>query len=207
MSIVIKDKDPNAPWTLPEKLLSKEHLEQSAALQKELAVRVNSPFASKTAKDIEMFNARILIKELEAYPKLNPVSREYLAESCASIGEYKKAASITKNKAHKKRRLELWEAVWKDDEDSCQCEDRKFGDTLVNNESVSEDVFSLKHLKIMPAVRCSNCGDLNVKPLPGRIAKERGLRKQAISQVSGMKPEDAKAQLIANGHTSKLIVR
>jgi len=202
--------DTDGKWELPAGLLTKEHLAKSQAMQDDLAQRVNSPFASKSTKDLEMFRAGILIKELEPLMQagvISAIDREYLAESYASIGEYAKASQATANDANKERWEAIWNAVFLDDAEKCNCPDAQHDGGRTNNQGVEENVFSLKHLKVMPVIKCSICGHRNVAQLPSRISKERSHRQLSIAAVSGMKPEDAKATLTDMGHTSKLIVK
>jgi hypothetical protein len=108
-------------WNLPEALLSPEKIAEAAAAQKELALRVNSPYANKSSADIQRFNAGILITEtekmLEAIPleDLHSTAREQYAEALAETGQFDKAAEITNDPQKAEYYNSIWNAVWLDD--------------------------------------------------------------------------------------------
>lgn len=190
-------------WNLPEALLSPEKIEEAAAAQMELALRVNSPFANKTSADIQRFNAGILIGEteklLEAIPleDLHTTAREQYAEALAEVGNFQKAAEITKDDQRSAHYNEIWKAVWLDDDEQCECPHQVFANEKRNNLFAEAEVWSPKHNREMSVVKCTSCGHRNVRPLPDSIRKERELRKQNVQLVSGRSHEEAKQILIA----------
>jgi hypothetical protein len=189
-------------WNLPDALLSPEKIAEAAAAQKELALRVNSPYANKTSADIQRFNAGILITEteklLEAIPleDLHSTVREQYAEALAETGNFQKAAEATSIEAKSEFYDSLWDAVWKDDEERCDCAHQEFvNGQRKNNIFAESQVWSLKHNREMSVIKCGSCSHRNVRPLPDSIQKERALRRRVIELTSGRSKEEAKSIL------------
>jgi hypothetical protein len=185
-------------WNLPEALLSPEKIAEAAAAQKELALRVNSPYANKSSADIQRFNAGILITEtekmLEAIPlaDLHSTTREQYAEALAETGQFDKAAEITNDPQKAEYYNSIWNAVWLDDAGQCDCPQKVFGQEKRNNLFAEAQVWSLKHNREMSVVKCGSCGHRNVRPLPDSIRKEREIRKRNVQLTTGRSHEEAK---------------
>ena len=100
--------------------------------------------------------------------RLNP-QRDRVAEALAMQGKYHDAALEAASPEAKKRYAEIHAAVWRDDEESCECPETTAdprgakGQTIQLPTTYAEEiVYSEKHGREMPLVRCSLCGDANV---------------------------------------------
>jgi hypothetical protein len=100
---------------------------------------------------------------------------ERLAEVLAEQGRYGEALLVAPEGARAGEYRSLIEAIERPDTEECGCPDE------VNEQQgphpirlprhyVHDHVWSYKHQKEMPVIRCSLCGHLNVRPLPGHIA-------------------------------------
>lgn len=194
--------DPSLKYDLPAELLTKERLEAAALEQRRLAEVVNSPYSGKSPQDIQRFNAGIVVRETEAMllaiplKKLSQPTREQYAEALAEIGHFEHAAKVTKNKDRRKDYKSIWKAILKDDTERCKCLKTDFNGVRKNNLFAELEVWSLKHGRRMPLIRCNICGHRNVKNLPESIAKEREIRQRNRRFVSGKTHDDAKSILI-----------
>lgn len=195
--------DPDAKYDLPAELLTPEKLEAAQQEQRRLAESVNSPYANKSPQDIQRFNAWIIVREVEEMLKslsldeLSPPAREQYAEALAETGHFGTAARVTKDGAKREFYDDLWQAVLKDDDDICTCPKTDFGGVKKNNRFAEAEVWSHKHDRMMPVIRCNTCGHQNVTALPASIAKERDTRKRNVAFTTGRTLEDAR-QIIDN---------
>lgn len=194
--------DPEQKYDIPDGLdYEKFTSEQRQAVeleQKRLAEVVNSPFSNKSAKDIERFNAGIIIREMKDILKAVPIeqmpdiARDIYAEALASTGCFSDAAKVVCCEDKKAFYESIIEAIDKDDAARCECNADKTGDRYINPRYVEAEVWSNKHGKQMPVIRCNKCGHRNVQPLPKAIADERAIRAKVRSYTSGKPHEDAR---------------
>lgn len=188
--------DPNLPYSLPAELLTPEKLEAAELEQRRLAQVVNSPYSGKSPQDIQRFNASITIKEVQemglSIAEMSPPMREQYAEALAEIGNYEWAAQVTAEPERQEIYQAIWDAIISDDGDKCECVSADFNGVRKSHLFAEGDVWSHKHGKLMPIIRCNQCGHRNVRSLPASIAKERDARKRARSYVAGKSHEDAK---------------
>jgi len=196
------DGDPDKKYDIPDSLNWEKFTdEQKAAVeleQRRLAEVVNSPFSNKTAKDIERFNAGIIIEEtqqiLQAIPldEMPEIVRDTYAEALASVGKFGEALSAVCCS----EKQAFYEAVIKaidiDDAERCECNAEKVGDRYINPRYVEAEVWSVKHGKQMPVIRCNKCGHRNVQPLPKSIADERAMRAKVRAYTTGKSHEEAR---------------
>lgn len=109
-----------------------------------------------------------------------------LADALAEQGHYSDAAELHPSAEHAERYRAIAAAIDRpDDEQGCQCELQNVLDPqtnrpiLLQNEIVSEYIFSPKHGRLMPVVQCVKCGDMNVKPAPAHLTQRlQGVREQ-----------------------------
>jgi hypothetical protein len=100
-----------------------------------------------------------------------------LADSYADQGRYAEAADTHPDTKRAKQYREIHDAIERPDDEGCNCQsedarDPTSGKTLrIPLENAIEEVFSHKHNRIMPLIRCNKCGKLNVKPLPEVLAR------------------------------------
>jgi hypothetical protein len=119
-----------------------------------------------------------LIRLDNANPEHVTNAKAQLADALAAQGHFSDAAEIHPGPEHAAHYRALAEAIERPDDDpGCNCQTESRLDETQNrqvpllNEIVSEFVFSPKHGKLMPVVKCTKCGDLNVKPAPERLAR------------------------------------
>lgn len=220
--------NPNEKWELPERLriTNPDVLTRANALAAELAVRVASPFgrlspqeqerasaalmADHLKKDLERVNLQIteivLVdgrdsqsrKLTELLEARYHISRR-LAEAYVSIGRFDLAAEIDPRPESRDEYVEILEAINRDDgEWNCEC--------APGRDFIKREVFSLKHNRMMPMRKCSGCGEMNVAPLPVHIAEQRAHRARARELVADKSPEEAKAILSREGHTTEKLI-
>lgn len=126
-----------------------------------------------------------------------------LADAYADQGRYAEAAKTHPDKQRQKEFSAIQKAIERPDSAACKCpaeievKDPVGGNTLrIPVENRVEDVFSIKHGRMMPLVRCEHrkkdgtiCGFLNVKPLPASL-----VRREALSVTAQFKKHsDAEA--------------
>lgn len=131
-----------------------------------------SELASKHAPQNKHFSrAYAVLSELERL-ELTAHQRQDKAEALANLGRFDEAAELGTSQSDFYR--EVWDAVWKDDGDSCDCPEFKARGLVAEEGRVKErsiilgkwftlrEVYSVKHGQICPLKRCSKCGYLNV---------------------------------------------
>jgi hypothetical protein len=134
------------------------------------------------------------------------VTAGQLAEAHAATGRFDLAAAVCPDPLRAAELDALWRAVMRDDDEACGDECREAFDadpTLLTRETVLREVYSVKHGREMPAVRCEVCKELNVRPLPAEIGRQRAARKQAAALVAGLSRPEAIAALTRAGLTAE----
>lgn len=107
-------------------------------------------------------------------------NRDGYAEALAMQGRFQEAANVAKRKDLKQTFIEKHVAVMQADDD-CQCDNfRNENGLKVPNQSVECYAFSEKHKSVMPFIRCHICGNLNAKPLPEYLQKQKEAENQGI---------------------------
>lgn len=120
-----------------------------------------------------------------------------LAEALAVCGNYAEALMVLpKHRVDLRREFErVLRAIERPDEDRCgpDCKQKFDADpTKVTTESVEKYVFSVKHGRMMPMIRCTTCGGVNVRMVDGDLAKQIAARSMAVEMTKGKKPEEAR---------------
>ena len=165
--------------------------------------RVRSGMAHETAAraDVEMLEAEMkhppkgFVEGAHVDRLMN--ARLRLADALAHQGRYYEASAevVGWNEDRRQEFSKMHEAVWRDDTDTCPCEPPKGEGEGLTHDHVMAEVISEKHDKLMPAIRCNNCGEVNVRPLTPELARHEDLRQQAKSALHGMSPENLKHKL------------
>lgn len=214
----------NEKWELPEALrvTNPDVLARAETMRQELALRVQSPFGRLSPQEQERANAAVMADHLkkdlervnlqitaivvngtqqEEANKLQELrdARHHisarLAEAYAPIGRFDLAAEIEPRTESRAEYVEILEAINRDDTEwNCEC--------APGRDLVLRDVFSLKHGRAVSIRKCSGCGELNAGALPAHIAEQRAHRARARELVADKSPEEAKAMLMAAGHTT-----
>jgi len=101
-----------------------------------------------------------------------------LADALAAQGHYADAAELHPSVDHATRYRAIAEAIDRDDDaPGCDCQVETVTSPpsrqqiRLQNDIISEYVFSPKHRRMMPLVQCVKCGDMNVKPAPEHLAR------------------------------------
>jgi hypothetical protein len=218
--------DENEKWELPEalRISNPDVLKRADAMAAELAIRTNSPFGRLSPQEQERANAAIMAKDLRS--NLTNVNRQIteiilvdgseqtkrlnelqdarlqicarLSEAYASLGRFDLAAEMAPDLDVRKEYVEILAAINRDDGEWCEC--------APGRDHVLRDVFSLKHGRMVSIRRCTGCKGLNAGPLPVHLAEQRAHRAKAAGMVAGKTPEEAKAILSAQGHTTERLI-
>lgn len=105
-----------------------------------------------------------------------------LADAFADQGRYEEAASTHPVRARAKQYLAIQAAIDRPDSDICSCPPREVKDPLsgkmlrIPTHNKVEDVYSQKHRRMVPLVRCSSCPHMNAGVLPEMLRQ----REQAM---------------------------
>lgn len=209
-----------------------ERLAAAEAAQARLVARAQSPFARLSPAEFERATAARVVEEYRATLEVldalilkgerlkrptrkergglrvaleaRPAIAAQLAEAYATTGRYDLAAEVTPDRDQKALYLRIWRAIWRDDAHWCACPPPLAGGT---HTFVRQDIFSVRHDREMPLLKCSSCPCLNVTPLPAALVEQRALRATARQLAGDLKPDDAKAVLLERGHTSERILK
>lgn len=124
-------------------------------------------------------STRAQLQHLYSQPEANPLhvrtAEAQMAEALAMEGNYQSAAVLHPDDEQSARFEAIAEAIERDDDGRCNCPVTSAHDATSNRtitlppDTIEEMVFSQKHKKIMPLVRCTRCGDLNVKTAPAQL--------------------------------------
>lgn len=228
-----KNETSEERWELPEPLrVTPEMLAEIDRADREALARGQSPFLALSPQERERARAIQIAaeyeqalehldslikqgakrkwptgrqkKELAAAREARPAVAAQLAEAYAASGRFDLAAEAHPDRKQKADYLRVWRAVFRDDAHWCDCPKPLSGGT---HTFVRQDIFSVKHDRFMPLLRCSNCKCLNVAPMPKEIVEQRAHRATAAQLVRGMKPDDAKRELIRRGHVAKELLK
>ena len=123
------------------------------------------------------------------------IARARLAEALAHQGRYNEACDYAAGD-QRAEYFELWAAVWSDDHETCPCEPAIHEGLALTHDHVSQEVFSVRHNKLLPAIKCNHCGFLNVRPLTHELQQLQKLRQRSLALIHGRTPED----LLHNAH-------
>lgn len=103
-----------------------------------------------------------------------------LAEAMAMQGRYTEAARHHPDKQMTAHYRAINKAIGRSDTARCRCPDTRatIGDTpiAITPRFERQRVFSVKHRGLVSVVECSQCGDVNVRPLARRLLQARGVR-------------------------------
>lgn len=116
--------------------------------------------------------------------------KEMLGDAVADQGRLEEAFEVTSSDeraAHYKRTLE---AVMKDDDTDCNCKPEDGQDKHI----VVDEIFSIKHNRIVPLVACCSGKHLNAGKVPEEIQKV-----QAVARESKTPLKDAEIKRKLNG--------
>lgn len=142
---------------------TKEQVEAEKRRQDELRRKFNSKMRLSGA---ELERARALIMEDELRAR---GSWEQLADNLAKQGRFDEAAQIHPDSEIKDYYRRVWEAVWSDDDDLCDCKQPKANHNgkmvLLQKYQHLRDIYSLREGREVPLLKCLICGDMNARSL------------------------------------------
>lgn len=116
-----------------------------------------------------------------------------MAEGFALEGNFAAAAELHPDTEHTARFEAIAAAVERDDGERCDCPIETITDpatgqpVTITPDTIEEMVFSQKHGRLMPLVRCSRCGDLNVKQAPEHLERRISAVRQQHNEAKGRK--------------------
>lgn len=177
--------DETTSYPIPEKFRASLDISDEAAhalllandaAQKELGTRVNSPFTRTSPLDSMRSKAFVTIETLlkvKITQTLTADQQEQLAEAYATTGRYDLAYEATK--VNKKLYRKYWTAIFAPDLSWCKHE--------AEHQYTKENIFSLKHGKVMPLFACNLCDFWQVADEPKHLTTARAKRAEARSIV------------------------
>lgn len=174
-------------------------LAQAERQQQAWEAKSAKPFASQSPVDLERSHALIKIKSKEAAlvgmslddPGYCNLTAQ-LGEAYATIGRFDKAAEVDARPAYRREYLSLWNALMRDDGETCECQTRPR--QTHERTTREQEVWSIRHNRAMPIMKCPLCGHRNITGLHSHVAvqdEQRATFKTAIE--SGMSSDKAKA--------------
>lgn len=174
--------------------------------------------AEEVRNDIERLNHQIAetlvtggdgnIAELQA---AKVALKHKRAEYLATHGRYDLAFEEEPDPQYREHYLAILDAVYREDDEWCKCGPHRgsgeHANITVSQQHVAEEVYSLKHAKVMPLLRCGGCGTLNVAALPDHIRELRSHRSKALQIAGHLNPDEAAKKLVSIGHTSAKLLK
>lgn len=165
--------------------------------------------------DVEMLES-----ELKLFPQVRAdgpkaarlvQARRRLAEALAQMGRYDEAAEVEPDETARAEYQALWEAVWREDEETCPCEPFVDGAIALTHDHIAQEVISAKHdNKLMPAIRCNDCGFINVRPLTHELLQQQRARNAAAGIIEGNSAKHLRqnaGELLREFHDRKVLKR
>lgn len=138
--------------------------------------------------------------------------RHKRAESLAALGRFDLASQEEPDPAYRDRYMALLDAVMRDDGEHCGCpEIRGSGEhakVTVPSWNQHEEVFSLKHGRIVTLMQCSQpgCGFMNAIDPPRHVIEQRAHRARARQIAGHLTKEEAATTLTAKGFTTQKLI-
>jgi hypothetical protein len=136
--------------------------------------------------------------------------RHRMAEQLAILGRFDLAAASEPDPVFRDRYMGLLDAVMRNDSEWCDCGDLhgsgEWSHISVTRQHIAEEVYSLKHARVMPVIRCSGCGGLNVMDAPKHLLQQRAHRARARQIAGHLSKEEATIALTAKGLTTQKLI-
>ena len=112
-----------------------------------------------------------------------PAAEQRISEACAMQGKFEEAARVSPDAGMRAHYAGIAAAVKRGDAEACDCP--ALDKDNLPTAFVSERVYSEKHKRIMPLVKCSICGFQNVRTMPDELARMERERKKAHDEAKG----------------------
>lgn len=189
---------------------SSQEIFRGRSVQRAEEVRVTIERLSKQISDILVGAGKGDLAELQA-AKL--ALRHKRAEYLSQHGRFDLAFQEEPDPQYREHYLAILDAVWREDDAHCGCgEVRGSGEhanITVPSWNAKEDVWSLKHGRMITLMKCSNpkCGFMNAVDTPAHVKAMRSHRATAMRLVGTVSPDEAAKTLTARGHTTAELLR
>ncbi len=187
--------------------LSSQDAFRARAAQRAEEHRVTIANLNKQIAEVIVNGAEGNLDELQA---AKIAIRHRRAEQLALLGRFDLASQEEPDPVYRDRYLAILDAVMRDDGEWCDCSDLhgsgEHSHISVTRQHISEEVYSLKHAKVMPVIRCSGCGGLNVMDAPKHLLQQRAHRVRAKQIAGDLLPVDAAERLRVKGHTTEKLI-
>jgi hypothetical protein len=105
-------------------------------------------------RNLEIFKDQKMIRD----------EKRRLAENLITLGEFAEAKDVSPDEDLKELAESLHKAITKNDTEKCSCEDLEINGKMVDRYHVLMRIKSPTHGKIIPVMRCSQCGTINASP-------------------------------------------
>lgn len=115
---------------------------------------------------------RMNLMQLEKGSEAYKQTMLQLAENLSEQGRFKEAITTATRYADEvtlDQYRSLQAALEADDNETCDCPDDKYRNKDVPGSFIAGEVFSEKHNKVMPIVRCGKCGFSNIRTPPANL--------------------------------------
>lgn len=139
--------------------------------------------------------------------------RHRRAENLAVHGRYDLAFEVEPEAAYRDHYLAILDAIYRDDDEHCGCGDIRgsgeHANLTVPSFNAKEDVWSLKHGRMITLMKCSmpGCGFMNAIDTPAHVKTLRSHRARAHQLAGKLSPEDAFKLLSEKGHTTANLLK
>lgn len=122
-----------------------------------------------------------------------------LADAYASQGRFEEAAAVHPVKSRANEYTAIKAAIDRPDSGICKCAPLEVkdpaSDKILSIPTLNKvmDVYSTKHKRLVPLIRCEECGYLNARPLPEVLAR----REQVMATGSEKRLRDSELLAVA----------
>lgn len=127
---------------------------------------------------------------------------ERIASALAEQGRYHEALVASPDGARAEEYQAIIDAIEKDDSEECGCEDEERHDlgphaVRLPRHYIHDYIYSYRHGRETPVIRCSQCGHLNARPAPQSIHHVLDAHNQSAN--SGEAAQTALARVLGGG--------
>lgn len=132
------------------------------------------------------------------------------AEFLAAHGRYDLAFQEEPNAQYREHYLSILDAVYRDDAEHCGCPDMRgsgeHANITVPSFNAKEDIWSLRHGRMITLMKCTKCDFLNAIDTPQHVKNLRSHRANAARMAGKMSIEDAARVLTEQSHTTEKLL-
>lgn len=132
--------------------------------------------------------------------------RHRRAENLAAHGRFDLAFELEPEADYREHYLAILDAIYRDDSEHCGCGDIRgsgeHANLTVPSFNAKEDIWSLRHGRMITVMKCTTCGFLNAIDTPAHVKELRSHRARAQQLAGKLSPEDALRVLTEKGQTT-----